>query len=118
MKAESALYPLQQQLDAANSTKKQLEDDNVALYGNIRYLKTLAGSGISSSSRSGFSPAAGTRIAHTASRQGFSYGAHDEERAEIDREGRYSKLYETRMSPFAQFAQTGDGYTCDVKNRR
>ena len=44
-KAETALYPLQQQLEAATAAKTQLEADNVALYGKIQYLKSVGEGG-------------------------------------------------------------------------
>ena len=105
-KAESALFPLQQQLDSLNTIKAKLENDNLALYSELRYVKSLSGGGMnnSSSGRSSFSPTPGMKIASTSRRTAGA--SPDEEWGDsAERDARYSKLYETRMSPFAQFAQ-------------
>ena len=97
-KAESAMYPLQQQLEAASAAKAQLEGDNLALYGKIRYLKSLNDKS-SGMGYGAFSPVPGMRINSRG-----SHNHYDEERGDDkEREARYSKLYESKMSPFEQF---------------
>lgn len=104
-KAESALFPLQQQLDSLNAIKTKLENDNLALYSELRYVKSITGSSSSSGmGRTPFSPTPGMKISSTSRRGGAA--APDEEWGDTaEREARYSKLYESRMSPFAQFSQ-------------
>jgi homeobox protein cut-like len=132
--AESAMLSVQQRLSHAETSKTQLEQDNLALYAKIRYLQSVGGTGTgaSSSSSRGYGtksmairstsvrPGAGMSINQFAGmlsggdeeRGPRHRGGHDEEERENDDsrgnyevESRYGALYEQKMNPFAEFSQ-------------
>ena len=85
------MFPLQQQLDYSNATKQKLENDNLALYSEIRYLKSLGSSSSSSSvshkSNNTFSPKPATRISNSQKKVLFDEENFSE--SEREREARF-----------------------------
>ena len=84
------MFPLQQQLDYSNATKQKLENDNLALYSEIRYLKSLGSSSSSSVSHKSnhtFSPKPATRISNSQKKVLFDEENFSE--SEREREARF-----------------------------
>ena len=133
---EAAQATLQAKLGSAQARAKQMEEDNLTLYGKIRYLQSLAGT--TGGMPSHISPQP-MRISHTRGggkaaaeaetdsyttwgRLGLGEGGGGEEDVEsgalgrrshgastTDTEGpeeRYRRLYEAKLNPFAQFSHT------------
>ena len=97
--AESALLSVQQRLSHSETSKAQLEQDNLALYAKIRYLQSVAGTGgpsCSSGSRGYGTKSMSIRSSTTAIRPGVGMtinqfagilGGGDEERGPRHRGG-------------------------------
>jgi hypothetical protein len=128
--AENSISGLQSQLALAHAKTAQFEQDNLALYGKLRFLQSRGGVGIPAN----MSPQT-LRISHTGSNSNGSSGSSStwdrlglEDDGDIEARGgnssgggggggdtsdgsagnnvesKYSRLYESKMNPFAQFS--------------
>ena len=96
---ERQLQDAQQTLATLRADKAELEQDNLDLYGKIRYLQGYA-----------FRTQQGghTQDARSDQLGRRSLAAAEEGRRELNTsvEGKYRQLYEQKMNPFAQFSQS------------
>ena len=111
--AEASAQTLSQQLASAQTFRTQLEADNLALYGKIRFLQSTGGGGSGGGSthfspqalrisRHGQQPRRGSRSLgedEEAGGMGTSDGNDPETAGDL---GRYQALYEQKMNPFAE----------------
>lgn len=91
-------------ISTLKSEKAELEQDNLALYGKIRYLQ-----GYAYKAQQGQSPQDVRRDATLGRR---SLNTLEEGRKDV--EGKYQQLYEQKMNPFAQFSQSERQRKCDL----
>jgi homeobox protein cut-like len=108
--AESSLLTLQQALDVATSSKKQVESDNLALYSKIRYLQSYNYQSQSKSNKSSISTHFSPKAMKISNNRSYNneidkYGNIIDEENGGETEERYHSLYEKNLNPFTEFSE-------------